>query len=87
MGQFINPDCNTWKASRPSPHWYFMAVHKSRPSSTTIAATTALKINTAATVAAHLLFGEMKPSGEGAASQKMMICDQLYSVYVSISVF
>lgn len=58
-----------------------MAVHKSRPSSTTIAATTALKINTAATVAAvaaHLLFGETKPSGQRAASQTMMICNQLY---------
>lgn len=61
MGQFINSDCNTWKASRPSPHCYFMTAHKSRPSSTTVAATTAIKINTAvadAVVAAHLLFEE-----------------------------
>lgn len=47
MGQFINSDCNTWKASRPSPHCYFMAAHKSRSSSTTVAVTTAIKINTA----------------------------------------
>lgn len=61
MGQFINSDCNTWKASRPSPHCYFMAAHKSRPSSTTVAATTAIKINTAVTnavVAALMLFVE-----------------------------
>lgn len=46
MGQFINSHCNTWKVSRPSPHCYFMAAHKSRPSSTTVAATTAIKIDT-----------------------------------------
>lgn len=61
MGQFINSDCNTWKASRPSPHCYFMAAHKRRPSCTTVAATTAIKINTAvanAVVAARLLLEE-----------------------------
>lgn len=59
MGQFINSDCNTWKASRPSLHCYFMAAHKSRPSSTTVAAATAIKINTAVAntvVAAQSLF-------------------------------
>lgn len=48
MGQFINSDCNTWKVSRPSPHCYFTAPHKSRRGSTTAVATTAIKINTAA---------------------------------------
>lgn len=43
MGQFIHSDCNTWKASRPSPH-SFMAAHKNRPSSPTVAV---IKINTA----------------------------------------
>lgn len=47
MGQFINSDCNTWKASRPSLHCCFMVAHKSRPSSTTVAVTTVIKINTA----------------------------------------
>lgn len=66
MGQFINSDCNTWKASRPSPHCYFIAGHKSRPSSTTVTATTAIKINTAVTntvVVSCLLLEEMEPSG------------------------
>lgn len=61
MGQFINSDCNTWKASRPYPHCYLMAAHKSTSSSTTVAATTAIKINTAVAnpvVGAHLLFEE-----------------------------
>lgn len=61
MGQFINSDCNTWKASRPSPHCYFTAAHKSSQSSTTVSATTAIKINTAVgntVVAAALLFKE-----------------------------
>lgn len=43
MGQFIKSDCNTWKASRPSPRC-FMAAHKNRPSSLTVAV---IKINTA----------------------------------------
>lgn len=63
MGQFINSHCNTWKVSRPSPHCYFMAAHKSRPSSTTVAATTSTKIDTAVAgtvIAAHLLFEERK---------------------------
>lgn len=61
MGQFINSDCNTRKVSRPAPHCYFMASHKSRPSGTTVTATAAIKINTAvanSVVAAHLLFEE-----------------------------
>lgn len=61
MGQFINFDCNTWKVSRPSPHCYFMAGHKSRPSSTTVGATAAIKINSAlanTVIAAYLLFEE-----------------------------
>lgn len=79
MGQFINSDCNTWKASRPSPHCCFMAAHKRRPSSTTVAATTVIKINTA--VAGLLLWvplicylrrGEI--SGSRASSQKMKVC-------------
>lgn len=78
MGQFINSDCNTWKASRPSPHCCFMAAHKRRPSSTTVAATTVIKINT--TVAGLLLLvplicylrrGEI--SGSRASSEKMKV--------------
>lgn len=64
MGQFINSDCNTWKVSRPSPACYFMAAHKSRPGRTTAAATTAIKINTAA--ANTIIGGE--PSGQSAAN-------------------
>lgn len=76
MGQFINSDCNTWKASRPSPHCYFMAAHKSRPSSTTVAATTAIKINTAVTntvVAACLLLEEKEALGRREAIQIVAI--------------
>lgn len=78
MGQFINSDCNTWKASRPSPHCCFMAAHKRRPSSTTVAATTVIKINTA--VAGLLLLVPLicylrrGISGSRASSQKMKVC-------------
>lgn len=76
MGQFIISDCNTWKASRPSPHCYFMAAHKSRPSSTTVAATTAIKINSAVAntvVVACLLLEEREASGPKEESQILTI--------------
>lgn len=79
MGQFINSDCNTWKASRPSPHCCFMAAHKRRPSSTTVAATTVIKINTAVAgllllvpLICYLRRGEI--SGSRASTQIMKVC-------------
>lgn len=87
MGQFINFDCNTWKVSRPSPQCYFMAAHKSRPSSTTVEATTAIKINTAlanTVIAACLPFEERQDFGmHGSKSllwQHVILCNQRIKV-------